>query len=992
MKKLFLQSLMSMVLGLSLLPCLALAQSEEHLQITLSEAEKSQLRAILDEPIPDNALLSAKVEAFKRKDAAAWKLGDQVKTEEVLRQWAAVDPSARWRLRDFLSWTSKRDEAYAIGLELMKETKYPPAAVRIRTTLANNYVQDSNPKMAQQMLTEAEQIIKTEWGRMNRSGANAYWLVRAEMEFSLAQSFLLRRQGKWSEGMQAAKLAVAKARELVKVETLVDTRERQFGRSWSISASTQLSDQQVAAGQYAQADMTLRDAFQWGKQLGLNDNQLLNIYGSLSHLRMATGAFDQAMDQARRNEEIVLGQGLPKGSPSWIFTQLPWIGALMGADRWDEAVRRFDAMDQEVARVQSKSSLGQQTNTRAIVYMQTGRYLPAKRLFGLTLKFNEDNFGESNYFTAFTRGLYATLLVRTGELAEARQQFERALQNINSPDSLTGDFTEDAVRLKLKRLIYQSYIELLSRTAETNAADAATIFQMADRLNASSVQQALSDAAVRSATRVPGLSDVIRDDQNAKNEIASLLAYLSGQGIEGESRRNPQVVAQMRSRMQELELQRREYKQKIQKSFPEYFALIQPKPPSAAEIARQLKPDEVFMAAVPVAEHTLVWLIDAQGQIRFHRWQAGESKTEALVARVRKTLDVAALGARAPAFDGEASHLIYKGLMGPAEDMLNGKKHLVFSSSGALAKIPLAVLLREPATQREPGKMAWLIKDLAVSQVPTASGWISLKNSGQVPISTQPMVAWGDPVFDLKMASSSGAVGAGMSGTRALENLRAVQQNAGLERPVEDSQSIYSRIPPLPETRDEVMQLAKILNSDPAKDLKLGTQATRESVLESSRSGALQKKQIIVFATHGLLAGDLPDLNQPALAMAANPDPKDSPLLTLEDVLGLKLNADWVVLSACNTAGEDGKAHEALSGLARGFFFAGSRSLLVTHWSVESESAMLLTTKTFAAYKTEGGMRRAEAIRQAMLDVMKIDKFAHPTYWAPYALVGEGGR
>ena len=251
------------------------------------------------------------------------------------------------------------------------------------------------------------------------------------------------------------------------------------------------------------------------------------------------------------------------------------------------------------------------------------------------------------------------------------------------------------------------------------------------------------------------------------------------------------------------------------------------------------------------------------------------------------------------------------------------------------------------------------------------------------------MMAWGDPVFDLKMASARLP---GESGTRALETLRAVQHSSGLDRPVEDSQSMYSRIPPLPETRDEVMQLAKILNSDPTKDLKLGAQATRESVLESSRSGALQKKQIIVFATHGLLAGDLPDLNQPALAMAANAKPDDSPLLTLEDVLGLKLNADWVVLSACNTAGEDGKAHEALSGLARGFFFAGSRSLLVTHWSVESESAMLLTTKTFAAYKTEGGMRRAEAIRQAMLDVMKIDKFAHPTYWAPYALVGEGGR
>ncbi len=172
----------------------------------------------------------------------------------------------------------------------------------------------------------------------------------------------------------------------------------------------------------------------------------------------------------------------------------------------------------------------------------------------------------------------------------------------------------------------------------------------------------------------------------------------------------------------------------------------------------------------------------------------------------------------------------------------------------------------------------------------------------------------------------------------------------------------------------------------------LGARATRQSVLEASKAGTLAKKRVVVFATHGLLAGDLPNLNQPALAMAANADPNASPLLTLEDVLGLKLNADWVVLSACNTAGADGRAQEAMSGLARGFFYAGSRSLLVTHWSVESQSAMLLTTNTFEAYAKNPAITRAEALRQAMLKVMASKDYQHPAFWAPYALVGEGGR
>ena len=127
---------------------------------------------------------------------------------------------------------------------------------------------------------------------------------------------------------------------------------------------------------------------------------------------------------------------------------------------------------------------------------------------------------------------------------------------------------------------------------------------------------------------------------------------------------------------------------------------------------------------------------------------------------------------------------------------------------------------------------------------------------------------------------------------------------------------------------------------------------------------------------------------------AANGQEQTNPLaslLTLEDVLGLKLNADWVVLSACNTAAADGGAGEALSGLARGFFYAGARSLLVTHWAVETESAKLLTTGTFSFQAANPGASKAESLRQAMLKVMAMPQYSHPAYWAPYALVGMAG-
>ena len=968
------------------------AQSVDDEAITLSEQETARLRAILEQPIDPNALKATRVEAYKQKQGAAWKLGDVVKQEEILREWAQMDSDIdpRWRLMSFLFFTPNRQEAYKIGGDLMKEIKYAPSAVRIRAAIADHYINDSNLKQAGVLLDEASTIIKNDWGRVPRQGANAYWIVRAEMEFNLIKSFYLRRQGKWQEGIETAKLATQKGKELIGIETLVDPLQRNFGRSWYMSAMAQLADHQSAAGLYAEADLSYRDAFQFGKSTGFTDNQMVRIFNGVSWLRNATGRFEEALAYSKRSEKIVLAQGVQKGAPSWLYTQNPGTLALAGLDKWNEAAERFDAVDKEMERLKTKSSLAFQAWLRGPVYLHAGRYPQAKKLYEGTLKWHIENFGENHYFTAYTRGMYAIALWRNGDPIGARTQFDQAIQNITSPDALTGDFTEDVFRRKGKKYIFQNYIDLLATTADKDPKDAAIIFQMADHLNSSTVQQALSDAAVRSGINVPGLSDVIRKEQDAKNEAATLMSYITSQGSEGDKRRNPQVVEQMQKRMRELEGLRKEYKAQIQKGFPEYFQLIQPKAPSHTDIAQQLKPDELFVSILPMEKQTYVWAINASGKVSFHQWQMGEKDGAKLVDKIRKTLDVAGLGNKAPVFNYADANTVYKGLFEPIESEMADKKHLIVATSGAFANMPLGVLVRKPVTSPNPANAAWLIKDAAISQVPTASGWLSLKRYAKVPSSTQPLIAWGDPLFDNKAAQQVAAAPA-TSNVRAVINTRSTMQT-GLEQSHSESYLAYSKIPPLPETRDEVNELAKILAADPKQDLILGSDATRQSVLKSSASGQLGKKQVVVFATHGLLAGDLPNLNQPALAMASTANPADSPLLTLEDVLGLKLNADWVVLSACNTAGADGRAEEALSGLARGFFFAGSRSLLVTHWSVESESAMLLTTHTFAAYKKDPKIRRAEALKQAMVETMKLPQYAHPAFWAPYALVGEGGR
>jgi CHAT domain-containing protein len=207
-----------------------------------------------------------------------------------------------------------------------------------------------------------------------------------------------------------------------------------------------------------------------------------------------------------------------------------------------------------------------------------------------------------------------------------------------------------------------------------------------------------------------------------------------------------------------------------------------------------------------------------------------------------------------------------------------------------------------------------------------------------------------------------------------------------------DLRSVRS-LPPLPETADELRSLAESLRAPP-DSVHLRSAMT----LAQLRAADLSRYRVIAFATHGLVAGELEGVAEPGLIMTppANPSDDDSGILTATMISGLNLDADWVILSACNTAAADGTpGAEALSGLARAFFYAGSRALLVSHWAVASQAAERLTTGLFAAAAAAPEIGRAEALRRSMLHLLADggeSYFAHPLFWAPFVVVGEGGR
>ena len=266
------------------------------------------------------------------------------------------------------------------------------------------------------------------------------------------------------------------------------------------------------------------------------------------------------------------------------------------------------------------------------------------------------------------------------------------------------------------------------------------------------------------------------------------------------------------------------------------------------------------------------------------------------------------------------------------------------------------------------------MKRYALTVLPSVSSLKALRRFAGTADAAKPFIGFGDPVLEGSPGSGRGLELAALFSRGAVADVEAVRD-----------------LPALPETAGELAAIAATLGASGA-NLYLGERAAESNV----RALDLSDYRVLAFATHGLVAGNLIGVAEPALVLtppeASTED--DDGLLTASEVALLELDADWVILSACNTAAADGTpGAEGLSGLAKAFFYAGSRALLVSHWPVFSDPAVKLTTRMFeeTANNPGGG---GEALRRSMLALMEDGEsphYAHPMFWAPFIVVGEGG-
>ena len=508
---------------------------------------------------------------------------------------------------------------------------------------------------------------------------------------------------------------------------------------------------------------------------------------------------------------------------------------------------------------------------------------------------------------------------------------------------------------------------------------AAEMFETIQLARDGVVGQTIARTSVRLQTDNTKVAELIRQQQDASRLRDRLRLDLSDASAKPDKERDKAKEDDLTRQLADSMVHSQALDQQLQAAFPGYAKLTRFKAVAAGEVSQALADDEALLAFTFGKVSSFGFLIRKDGISAFEV-PATAADIAGRVGELRRAFSPVA--GKLPRFDVEGAHALYKILFAGAEARLAGVRHLVMVPNGALLALPPALLVTEPPAEgAELRATAWLVHKMAVAVVPSVQAFMSMRGmAGRTP-APKPFAGFANPPFVglEKMARDRKPSDGGLA---------ALGQECRTGAPL--NPDLLRALSPLPETADEVRKVASVLGAG-SEGIVTGAGVTKAAV----RDGALDQYRILYFATHGLLPGELRCQSEPGLALAP-PDAMpasaaDDGLLTASDIASLKLNADLVVLSACNTAGGGGRfGGEALSGLAESFFFAGSRALLVSHWQVPSAATVRLMTELFQGMAGAASLTGPEALAQSQLRLAADAATAHPYFWAAFTLVGDG--
>ena len=620
-------------------------------------------------------------------------------------------------------------------------------------------------------------------------------------------------------------------------------------------------------------------------------------------------------------------------------------------------------------------SLAQQRISAAVKYYKTA------------LKYQRDIFGDSPLTVKILTKL-ATGLQDEGFNTESILTFREAIKvakelpngpkGVLSADQLSN-YAEAAIAIVPTLKTFKEQQGLFNEVYDAFQLQSSSV--MDKTLAMTSAKMRISDPNI--AKLVDQLQSLERKRDADKAQLASETSLMDDQ-------RSKLIEDRLTSEIKEHNQQIKSIQIELEKKYPRYTELTGGKFVSLSQLQSYLDPQEAIALFLLGNQASYLQLITKKDihivQIPLTQDQIGED-----VRSLRKALD--AQQGSVSEFDLNKSYSLYESIFGKVGDYLQDKKHLIIVPTGPLASLPFSILVTKSPTSRDYTQAEWFIRKVAISHAPSLASFYDQRSTTPIKQASLPFLGFGNPVLAPLKKSVQNT-------TQTTVNPRDKKTPQLPPTAVElcrESGPIATEVllamPSLPDTANELQQIGKIMSMGQTPALYLGKDATEDNL----RKLELNEYRVLYFATHGLLPGELRCQSEPGLVLTPPAKiEKDTlksqdGLVDASEIAQFKLNADLVVLSACNTAGGNGKfGGEALSGLAEAFFYAGARNLLVTHWSVSSSATVQLMQKTFSLLgpKLEGGA--SMALQQAQIQMVANPEFSHPIFWGAFDLVGDG--
>ena len=617
------------------------------------------------------------------------------------------------------------------------------------------------------------------------------------------------------------------------------------------------------------------------------------------------------------------------------------------------------------------------------------------------LKISKLLFGKNNPNTADIIGKLASICVKKTNYISAVKLFLSSTKILESSTITAGgeDFSKSLRQQQQKSCsdFLECVLHLLKSTNNLADVYAEKAFWITETSRSRKLlQQIYNGVALKNCNISP-------EDKKRENAL-----IVKKQSLEKRKRseiskpkhlKNNNLIADIELQLSDIRSKLSDLKFEFENKYPRYSELRKPKPITVNQVQNKILKDNEVLVSYWIGNEHLFAIVISKTNFHFLAHKISSEKLNNLIADFRRTLEFRGTLSKLNDFKS-ASYKLYCQIFKPfAEEItIDNPKTVFIVPDGNLAAIPFSALISNTKGTSF-STLNYMLNNVKFAYIPSATVLRAVRkderlNSDNEELSTNcfPAILFGDPLYTKKQAVKSKISTFLNKASSEIANVLVSLDNtySGIAtRSLQIGRDGKVSLTPLPATKTEVEDIAQIFYGGQDKRFTYIQNRANESILKKLNDESdLNKYKYVHFAVHGILPGQINGLAEPCLVLSIYGDKKNDGFLKMSEIFDLKLNADIVVLSACQSGlvelgdGDD----EPISGLARAFFYAGARNVVASLWSIDDKGTNELMKRFYENLNKK--QNPVNSLSNAKVAMINSKQFSHPFYWSPFILNG----